>query len=139
LIIIINISSNNNDENNIIASITHHIIFGKEKSLSTSSSLHLTFFYCGKVKGKLSNCLARIYLSFRMKCYHSNQIPYQMVDVWVVLAGVRMNSSLLNDVKYSAIDIAEAEEPMTIVVRIKSSDGIVLASDSQFTAMYGKI
>ena len=47
--------------------------------------------------------------------------------------------SLLNDVKYSAIDIAEAEEPMTIVVEIKSSDGIVLASDSQFTAMYGKI
>jgi 20S proteasome alpha/beta subunit len=62
-----------------------------------------------------------------------------MVDVWIVLAGVRMNTSLLNDVKYSAIDIAEAEEPMTIVVRIKSSDGIVLASDSQFTAMYGKI
>jgi 20S proteasome alpha/beta subunit len=50
-----------------------------------------------------------------------------------------MNTSLLNDVKYSAIDIAEAEEPMTIVVGIKSSDGIVLASDSQFTAMYGKI
>jgi 20S proteasome alpha/beta subunit len=49
-----------------------------------------------------------------------------------------MNTSVLDDIKYSTIDIDEAEEPLTTVIGIKSSDGIVLASDSQFTAMYRK-
>jgi 20S proteasome alpha/beta subunit len=55
-----------------------------------------------------------------------------------MLARTKMNTSILDDIKYSTIDIAEAEEPLTTVVGIKASDGIVLASDSQFTAMYRK-
>src|SRR5688572_16612328 len=44
-----------------------------------------------------------------------------------------MNSALPDDIKYIIEDTVELE-PLTTVIGIKCNDGIILASDSQFTA-----
>jgi len=53
-----------------------------------------------------------------------------------MLAVFRMNTSLIDDIKYSTIDIAEEVESMTTVIGIACKNGIILATDSQ--GSYGK-